>query len=220
LLNGVKIKTWNFTTPEIIYSNDFHKQCNGYENDLKKLNLSFIDPDFKIGFVDLDNLKPEAGIFFKSHTGGLNFEQIIPSVETIAEYKVRTENNYLVNNALRKNGKLFPNNGNDYSRNIIDKTDSTIEDYLVGEIMQKQWFDTLDSEYERFLALKSTLERRIKNESKVPFADKNRRVQEIRELLVEKLGKEFPVLLNEAHKEDLASSIVAEWLLNCSIDFV
>lgn len=220
LLNGVKIKTWNFTTPEIIYSTDFHRLCNGYENNIKALNLPFIDSDFKIGFVDLDNLKPETSIFFKSHNGSLNFDTVIPDTQTIEAYKIKTENNYLVNNALRKNGKLFPDNGTDYSNHIIDKTDSTIEDYLVGEIMQKQWFDTLDTEYERFLSLKKTLERRIKNESKVPFADKNRRIQEIRELLIEKLSKEFPVLLNEAGKEDLASSIIAEWLLNCSLDFV
>ena len=78
----------------------------------------------------------------------------------------------------------------------------------------------MDTEYERFLSLKKTLERRIKNESKVPFADKIRRIHEIREMLIEKLGKEFPILLNEAGKEDLASSIIAEWLLNCSLDFV
>jgi len=220
LLNGIIIKTWNFTTPEIIYSTDFHRLCNGYENKIKSLNLPFIDKDFKIGFVDSDNLKPETSIFFKSYNGSLNFETIIPDTLTIENYKVKTENNYLVNNALRKNGKLFPNNGTDYSSHIIDKTDSTIEDYLVGEIIQKQWFDTLDTEYERFLVLKKTLERRIKNESKVPFEDKNQRFKEIRELLTEKLGKEFPVLLNEAGKEDLASSIIAEWLLNCSLDFV
>ena len=127
---------------------------------------------------------------------------------------------FLVNNALRKNGKLFPDNGTDYNNLVIAKTDATIEDYLVGEIIQKQWFDTLDTEYERFLSLKKTLERRIKNESKVPFADKIRRIHEIREMLIEKLGKEFPILLNEAGKEDLASSIIAEWLLNCSLDFV
>ncbi|NQU35030.1 MAG: hypothetical protein HQ521_17525 [Bacteroidetes bacterium] len=184
------------------------------------MNLSFIDINFKIGFVDLDNLKPEASIYIKSYSESLSFESIIPDTQTIEDYKIKTENNYLVNNALRKNGKLFPDNGIDYSHNIIDKTDSTIEDYLVGEIIQKQWFDTVDTEYERFLELKKTLERRIKNESKVPFADKNRRIQEIRELLVEKLGIEFPVLLNEAGKEDLASSIIAEWLLNCSLDFV
>ena len=220
LLNGVKIKTWNFTTPEIIYSTDFHRLCNGYENEIKALNLAFMDPDFRIGFVDLDNLKPETIIFFKSQNGSLNFETIIPDTQSIEDYKIKTENNFLVNNALRKNGKLFPDNGTDYNNLVIAKTDATIEDYLVGEIIQKQWFDTLDTEYERFLSLKKTLERRIKNESKVPFADKIRRIHEIREMLIEKLGKEFPILLNEAGKEDLASSIIAEWLLNCSLDFV
>ena len=220
LFNGIKIKTWNFTTPEIIYSTDFHRLVNGYENNVKALNLPFIDENFKIGFVDLDNLKPETAIYIRSNSLGLNFETIIPDVETIAEYKIKTENNYLVNNALRKNAELFSKNGKDYSSSIIAKTDATIEDYLVGEIIQKQWFDTIDTEYERFLQLKKTLERRIKNESTVPFEDKNKRIQEIRELLINKLGKEFPVLLNEAGKEDLASSIIAEWLLNCSLDFI
>lgn len=219
LLNGIKIKTWNFTTPKIIYSTDFHRLVNGYENTIKALNLPFLDLDFKIGFVDLDNLKPEIAIFIKSSNANLNFEICLPDKETIEQYKIKTENNYLVNNALRKNGELYPKNGEDYSSSIIEKTDATIEDYLVGEIIQKQWFDTIDTEYERFLELKKTLERRIKNESLVPFEDKNKRIQEIRVLLIDKLGKEFPVLLSEAGKEELASSIIAEWLLNCSLDF-
>lgn len=220
LFNGIKIKIWNFTTPEIVYSTDFHRLVNSYENSIKSLNIPFIDNDFKIGFVDLDNLKLETAIYFKSNSVGLNFETIIPDNETIAEYKNKNENNYLVNNAIRKNTELFPKNGKDYTSNIIEKTDATIEDYLVGEIIQNQWFETIDTEYERFLELKRTLERRIKNESKVPFEDKNRKIAEIRDLIVDKLGKEFPILLNEAGKEELASSIIAEWLLNCSLDFI
>ena len=220
LLNGVKIKTWNFVTPKIIYSTDFHRLCNQYENNIKEKKLPFIDDDFRIGFVDNDSFRPEFNILFNSNSGALNFLPSIPESEIIADYKVKTENNYLVNNALRKNTKLFPENEKDYGKEIISKTDSTIEDYLIGQSIEKQWFDVLDSEYERYLNLKKALERRIKSESKVPFSDKNKKIQEIRALLIDKLGIEFPSLLNEAGKEDLASSIIAEWLLNCSLDFI
>lgn len=220
LLNGIKISTWNFTTPTIIYSTDFIRLCNGYEDNIKEKKLPFIESNFKIGFVDLDNLRPETNIIHKSYGNTLNFETTIPDLQTIDEYKQKTENNYLINNAVRKNSMLFPVNGIDYTSHIINKTDSTIEDYIVGEIIQKQWFDTLDTEYERFLDLKKTLERRVKNESKVPFEDKNKRIQEIRKLIIDKLDKVFPTLLSESGKEDLASSIIAEWLLNCSLDFI
>lgn len=219
LLNGVKIKTWYFTTPKIIYSTDFHRLCNNYENDLKALNLSFIDIDFKIGFVDLDNLKPETNIFFNSYNDSLNFGTEIPDSQIIEDYKTKTENNYLINNALRKNAKLFPEDGNDYSINIIDKTNYTIEDYLIGEDIKKQWSDILDIEYEKFLKIKSALERIIKSQSTVPFPDRNKKIEEIRKMLVDKLSIEFPKLLNEADKENLASSIIADWIMRCPLDF-
>lgn len=219
LLNGIKIRIWNFTTPKIIYSTDFHRLCNNYENELKAKNLPFIDKDFKIGFVDLDNLKPETNIFIKSSNEYLNFETENPDSQIIEDYKIKSENNYLINNALRKNAKLFPDDGVDYSLNIIEKTNYTIEDYLIGEDIKKQWSDILDIEYEKFLKIKSALERIIKNQSTVPFPDRNKKIEEIRKMLVEKLSIEFPKLLNEADKENLASSIIADWIMRCPLDF-
>lgn len=220
LLNGVKIKTWNFTTPRLLTTPDFIVLCNKHENEVKSWNLDFIDTNFEIGIKDKDYFLPEIPVIFQTYNKAIEFKHQIPNSIVIEEFKKENNNNQLVSNVLDKNSKLFPNNGTDYSSQIVRRTSLTIKDYIMGEDLKKQWADILDREFERFLRLLSALEQEVEIQSTLPIENKSEKINQLKANIVDKLGKEFPKLLNEADKERLAASIIADWLMRCPLDFI
>jgi|SRR5690625_142271 len=222
LLNGIKIKTWHFTTP--IYNNKkLLLHCNKKENLVKSWNLNFIDKDFKIAITDIGHFR-QVMIYVlpnsqKIPSSGFDFTVSIPNSEIINNYKSQTGNNELINNAVDKNSKLFPDNGTDYSKNILERTDLTIEDYLIGENIKKLWSNEFDTEYERFLRLITVMEREVKKLSTIPFDDNAKKMEEIRLMVKDKLNIEFPNFLSEANKEEIASAVIADWLMRCPLKF-
>jgi len=220
ILNGIKIKTWHFTSPRILSTPQFISHCNKYENIAKAWGYPFIDKNFRIGFKDLEYFRPEIPKILHSYNDTIAFKPLLPENSLITDFKQEPGNNYLVNNALTKNSKLFPKDGIDYSSHIIKRTDLTIKSYLRGEDIRRKWSDLLDVEYERFLSVVSALEYEVELQSTLPIQDKPKKIEEFRVLIVDKLNKEFPRLLNEPDKEVLASSIIADWLMRCPLDFI
>ncbi|WP_374440277.1 hypothetical protein [Epilithonimonas sp.] len=223
LLNGVKIKTWHFTTP-LYKEKSLILHCNDKENLVKGWDLDFIDTDFKIAITDIGHFRqvmiyvlPDIG---KVAGSAIDFTVSTPDSSIIDEYKNNTGNNLLINNAIDKNTKLFPQNGVDYSKNILERTNITIEDYLIGENIKKLWSNEFDTQYEKFLRLISTMEREVKKQSTLPFDDNAKKMEEIRKMVKDKLDIEFPNFLSESNKEEIASAVIADWLMRCPLNFI
>lgn len=218
LLNGIKIKTWHFTTPS--YKNkELILHCNKKENLVKSWGLDFIDSNFKIAITDTSHFRPEISLFFRNAVANpMDFRVPIPDFSTIKNYK--EENNQLVKNAKSKNTKLYPQNGIDYSKQIDERTNLTIEAYLIGEKIKKEWSDIFDVYFEKLTRLTSTLEKYIEQQSTLPFDDKVKKIDEIRNMVREKLDIEFSNFLSQSNKEELASAIIADWLMRCPLDFI
>jgi hypothetical protein len=223
LLNGNKIKTWHFTTPTY-KDKSLILHCNTKENLVKSWNLDFIESDFKIAITDIGHFKKE--MLYVLPTSIRVSERLIdftvntPDESIIEDYKNNTGNNVLINKAIEKNTKLFPNNGVDYSAQIIERTNLTIEDYLIGESIKKIWCNEFDRQYEKFLRLVSSLEREVKKQSTLPFDNNAQKAEEIRQMVKNKLDIEFTNFLSEANKEEIASAVVADWLMRCPLNFI
>jgi len=226
ILNGVKIKTWHFTTP-LLKSRELIAHCNTKENLVKSWNLDFIDADFKIGLKDYEYFRPEIPYVITSdkilnpvNALGIDFPTTEPSTQTIEDYKASYENNTFVNNGLRKNTKLFPaSNGQDYSENIIKLTDSHIEYKIIGDGILKFWSNAYDQQYEKFVRVTNALGKKIKQESLIPVGNNQEKLKEINQLVKATLDREFTNFLSEANKEELTSYLVSFWILECSLDF-
>lgn len=224
ILNGCKIKTWHFTTP-LIKSKELILHCNTKETLVKSWKLDFIDDDFQIGLKDYQYFLPEiphvidsGKIINPMNYQELDFQFPEPSTQTIEEFKASYENNTFVENGLRKNAKLYPNNGEDYSEKVIQLTDSQIEFNIIGEGILKQWSSSFDKQYEKFIRVKNTLGKRIKADSLIPVKDNNEKLKEIKNTVRAMINKEFHYL-SESNKEELSSYLVSYWILECSLDF-
>jgi hypothetical protein len=226
ILNGNKIKTWHFTTP-LLKSKQLIHHCNTKEKLVKSWNLDFIDDDFQIGLKDYEYFLPEiplvissSKVLYPMNSRGIDFPAEEPSSQLIEDYKATYENNKFVENGLRKNEKLFSKvDGKDYAENIIKLTDSNIEYNIIGESILKLWSNAYDKQYEKFVRVRKTLEKRIKHESLIPVANNPEKLKEIKEIVKEALNNEFPHFLSESNKEELTSYLVSYWVLECSLDF-
>lgn len=224
ILNGCKIKTWHFTTP-FIKSKELILHCNTKENLVRSWKLDFIDNEFQIGLKDYEYFLPEiphvidlGKIVNPMNYQELDFQIPTPTTQTIEEFKETYENNTFVENGLRKNAKLYPNNGVNYSEKVIQLTDSQIEFNIIGEGILKQWSNSFDKQYEKFIRVKKTLGKRIKADSLIPVKDNNEKLKEINNTVRAMINKEF-YYLSESNKEELSSYLVSYWILECSLDF-
>ena len=225
ILNGVKIKTWHFTTP-LIKSKELILHCNTKENLVKSWNLDFIDDDFQIGLKDYQYFLPEiphvidsGKILNPMNYQELDFVSTEPTSQTIEDFKASYENNTFVENGLRKNAKLFPENtAQDFSDKVIALTDSQIEYNIIGEGILKQWANSFDKQYEKFIRVKKALGKRIKADSLIPVNDNKEKLKEITNTVRTMIDREFHYL-SESNKEELTSYLVSFWILECSLDF-
>lgn len=225
ILNGVKIKTWHFTTP-LIKSKELILHANKKQDLVRSWNLDFIDPDFEIGLKDYEYFLPElpsiidTGKVLKPISyHEIDFESTAPSHQTIEDFKAKYENNEFVKNGLRKNPKLFPSSTiTDYTKNIVDLTDSQISDFLVGEEILEKWSNFNNKLYEKFVRVRNSLGKRVAKESLIPVDDNREKLKEINATVKALVNEEFH-FLSQSNKEELTAYLVSFWILQCSLDF-
>lgn len=224
ILNGVKIKRWHFTTP-VWKSKDLILHCNVKQNLVKSWGLDIIDEDFQITLKDYEYFLPEIPNIIDSERilkpmnyQELDFQSPVPNTQTIEDFKAAYENNKFVENGLRKNAKLYPNNGVDYSDKVIQRTDSDIEFNIIGEGILKQWSNSYDKHYEKFIRVKNVLGKQIKADSLIPVKDNNEKLKEINNKVRAMINQEFH-FLSQSNREELISYLVSYWILECSLDF-
>lgn len=224
ILNGVKIKRWHFTTP-VWKSKDLILHCNVKQNLVKSWGLDIIDEDFQITLKDYEYFLPEIPNIIDSERilkpmnyQELDFQSPVPDTQTIEGYKSVYENNKFVENGLRKNAKLYPNNGIDYSDKVIERTDSDIEFNIIGEGILKLWSNSYDKHYEKFIRIKNVLGKQIKADSLIPVKDNNEKLKEINNTVRARINQEFH-FLSQSNREELISYLVSFWILECSLDF-
>lgn len=214
-LAGCAIKTWIFVTPEY-RKKELVKHCRTKANEHKKLNLSILDPDFDVLIHDLDNFTKEVPVVLNYLNRGIDISP--DAIDDNQHLLWKNTSISLVDNANRKNKMLLNTNAINPEQKIDLLTTLTIKNKLDGDSIVNRWQNSYPEDYERFLRVVDVIEREVIITCMNPTADNMKRYQEFKELVYSKLKATFtnlaePMLLS------LRDKVIADWILNCPINF-
>ena len=217
LLNGTIIKRWIFLTPKVL-SKQLINHCNTKANELKNLNLSFIDKNIQVQTQDYEYLKPELTIVLQ----GLNHK-----IDVKAELKNQDElvNNYksnetsLIDRAFTKHTQRFKIANPENAKTINKFVYNTVEYYLKGEEIIRKWETSFEEQYQAFKRVKNTFEAEVEDLCINPTDNNNKRYIDIRDALRERLKLEFSDSLSTNMIDELTHHVVADWILRCPLSF-
>lgn len=214
-LNGVVIKEWIFVTPES-RMNDLVLHCNTKTEEIKKLTLHFIDPDFKVIIHDIDNFAKEIPIALNAEGQKLFIDK--KKLEDGSIIKWKDQEIDLAANAIRKHSKRFAQDATGVDKKVNKLTDATIESFLDQNTILSRWQQLHPDDYEKFLILLSQIEKEVEELCMFPADDNNELYKSLRNLVKEKLTSNFSYL-NEMTIDNLTNGAIADWLLRCPLDF-
>lgn len=214
-LNGVLIKEWIFVTPES-RMNDLVLHCNTKTEEIKNLNLPFIDPHFKVIIHDIDNFAKEIPVALNAEGQKLFIDK--RKLEDGSIIKWKDQEIDLVANAIRKHSKRFTQGAAGVDQKVNKLTDATIESFLDQNTILSRWEQLHPDDYEKFLILLSQIEKEVEELCMFPADDNNQLYKSLRKLVKEKLTANFSYL-NEMTIDNLTNGAIADWLLRCPLDF-
>lgn len=215
MLNGVKIKEWILVTPEYRMK-ELILHCNQKKEEILKLKLPFVDKDFEILVHDIDNFAKEIPVAMNIDNQKLLIGKEKLEQNILPEWK--NEEIDLVNNAIRKHTKRFPEGEKGVENKVNKLTDSTIESFLDQNNILSGWRRLHPDDYETYLILMSQIEKDIEEACMFAMTDYNKFYREIRTMVKAKLKESFSYL-SEITLEDLTNGAVADWLLRCPLNF-
>lgn len=215
-LGGCAIKTWIFVTPEY-RKKELVKHCRTKADEHKKLNLSILDSEFDVLIHDLDNFTKEVPIVLNYLNKGID---IFPDeIDDNQHLLWKNTSISLVDNANRKNKMLLSTGAINSEQKIDLLTTLTIKNKLDGDSIVNRWQNSYPEDYERFLRVVDVIEREVIITCMNPTADNMKRYQEFKELVYSKLKATFANNLSELMLLSLRDKVIADWILNCPINF-
>ncbi|MFR9502049.1 MAG: hypothetical protein SNJ28_05945, partial [Rikenellaceae bacterium] len=101
----------------------------------------------------------------------------------------------------------------------IDRlTDRNVEDTLKGDIIVSRWRDHFPDQYIKFLRVVGAIESDVELECMVSCQNNMERYNGFKVLVYDKLKLNFPMLSDTTIME-LRNKVIADWILNCPINF-
>ncbi|WP_455665007.1 hypothetical protein [Phocaeicola sp.] len=209
------IKTWIFVTPE--YSKkDLVKHCRTKAEEHRNLNLSILDPEFDVLIHDLDNFTREAPIILDYTKRAIDISP--DNIDDTQRLLWKNTSISLIDNANRKNQMLLGGNVENIERKIDILTNLTVKDKLDGDSIVNRWQISYPEDYERFLRVVDMVEREVIRTCMIPAPNNMERYKEFKSLVYAKLKATF-ANLSEPMLLSLTNKVIADWLLNCPINF-
>lgn len=210
-----KIKEWIFVTPEY-RMNELVIHCNNKAEEIRSLNLPFIDKDFRIVIHDIDNFVKEIPIALNGNGQKLMINPEDSDAGTMTSWK--EQENELVDNAIRKHTKRFSPNAAGVTEKVNVLTENTIKSYFDRESILGRWQRLHPQDYDKFLILMSQVETTVKEQCMFPSEDNNALYRSLRTLVEKKLRENF-TYLDDITITNLTNGVIADWLLRCPLDF-
>lgn len=215
IFDGTKIKEWIFVTPEYRMK-ELVIHCNNKVEELRQLNLPFIDDDFRVIIHDIGNFTKEIPIALNGGSQKLMINPKISSTGTMTSWK--EQENELVGNAIRKHTKRFPADMNGVTKKVNDLTENTIKSYFDRESILSRWQRLHPQDYDKYLILISQVEETVKEQCMFPSDNNNELYKSLRTLVDKKLRENF-TYLDDTTITNLTNGVIADWLLRCPLDF-
>lgn len=215
ILNGVKIKEWILVTPDYRMK-ELILHCNLKKDEILKMNLPFIDKDFKVLVHDIDNFAIELPTALNADGKKLLIDK--PKLKDKSVIKWKDTEIDLVTNVIRKHTKRFNDNAKEVDDKVNKLTDATIESFLDQNSILSRWRQLHPEDYEKYLILISQIEKEVEEICMFPAEDNNKRYVELRDLVRGKLKENFGYL-NDITLSNLTNGAVADWLIRCPLDF-
>lgn len=210
------IKRWILVTPEY-RKKDLVRHCRIKAEEYKKLNLSILDPEFDVLIHDLDNFTKEIPSVLNYFSRGIDFAP--ENLDDKRQMQWENTSISLVENANRKNRLLL---GSQTTAGLEQKTDKltniTIKDKLDGDSIVNSWQTYYPEDYEKFLRVVDIIEREVTATCLIPTDNNWERYKEFKAIVYKELKETFSNL-SETMLLSLTSKVIADWILNCPIDF-
>ncbi|KAA6338981.1 hypothetical protein EZS27_013061 [termite gut metagenome] len=206
------IKQWIFVTP--IYSKkDLVKHCITKAAEYKKLNLSILNANFDVLIHDLDNFAKEIPVVLDYLNRGIDFAP--DNIDDSQQLQWKNTSISLVDNANRKNKMLLSNAS---EQKIDTLTNLTVKRKMDGDSIVNYWRNSYAEDYEKFLRVVGIIEKEVIIECINPTTNNMKRYKDFETLVYTKLKATFsnlaePMLLSVRDK------VIADWILNCPINF-
>lgn len=214
-LADIRIKKWFFVTPE--YSKkELVKHCMNKAEEMRKLSLSILEPEFDVLILDINSFVKEIPIVLDYLNKSVDI-----SVKGVAEDAqllwINTEIS-LVSNANKKNRMLINEKATNSDQKVDTLTSLIIKDKLDGDIIVDKWKDLYPADYEKFLRVVDLVEREVIRTCINPTSDTMGRYDGFKDLVYDKLKITF-TNLSEPTLLSLRNKVIADWILNCPISF-
>jgi hypothetical protein len=227
LLNGTTIKRWYLLTPKIT-TNDLLFHCAAKEEEIKKMGLPHIDPNFKVLPLNYEHLSAELHSALNALDYTTRPHETVPRIsisgteiedDDVNSYKSDLKNSAYTQKAYRKHEIRYGGNANgNFSDRIAKQVDRTIYNLLLGDSILKDWESMYQDQFEKFNKVIKVLERKVEDLCDIPTLNSEDRYKEIQTLVSTTIDREFP-LLNSTTRGNLSLRVVADWLLRCPLNF-
>lgn len=215
-LGTTKIDKWYFVTPTC-GKNEIIAHCTKKKEEVKKWGLTIIDNDnFEIIFEEMSFLQPHLTTALEATNQKINLST--EGVEGDDPLIWKGKEISLVQNAQRKHGQRFVNSDEKIEAKVDVLTEQTIAYYLNGNSLLRIWQEEYPTEYEKFLAIISHVEKEVEEKCMFTSDDKNALYYSFKSLVEEKLTQSFPKLETEMIMR-LTNHVLADWILRCPISF-
>ena len=216
-LDDTKIRNWYFVTPD--YSrNEIVAHCTKKRDEIRALDWDIIDSEnFEVIPTDIDFLLPYLANSLEMVSKKIN---LMPNkeVEESDKLKWKDQEINLVENAQRKHSLRFPEDANNLEKKIDDLTETSVKNFLNGNIILKKWETEYPEDFEKFIQIKSLVEDKVIEDSMFQVGDNNQRLKEIESDLSKRIKENFP-FLDQIMIERLCNQVLSDWILRCPIDF-
>lgn len=192
------------------------KHCRTKAEEHRNLNLSILDPEFDVLIHDLDNFTREAPIILDYTKRAIDISP--DNVDDTQRLLWKNTAISLIDNANRKNQMLLGGKIENIERKIDILTNLTVKDKLDGDSIVNRWQISYPEDYERFLRVVDMVEREVIRTCMIPAPNNMERYKEFKSLVYAKLKATF-ANLSEPMLLSLTNKVIADWLLNCPINF-
>lgn len=215
LLNGSPIKIWYLVTPSY-RKKELLALCLKHATEYKGKKLSILAPDFDVHILDADKFKDD--IHYARNNVLTVVDTKADKVED-ADVEIWSKKEIdMVENAETKHASRFDPADPKKDSKVKLLVDKTVKSYLAGSSIMTKWEVQYPYEYETLMRLVSKIEEDVIEKCLFPITDKELFFAEVRGNLDKELEKQFPKVSIVTRKE-LASQVVARWIMECPLRF-
>lgn len=216
ITGNMKIKTWYLVSPES-RKKDLLPYCKKMAKEYRAKNLSNLDQNFDVLFLDIDFLAKELPMALSLIEKSLEIKGKSEITPTVLD-DWREANISLVNNALRKHKLRFKAPPPNIEDSVEKLTTRTVKEYLEGDQKLRTWEELNQSRYERYQRLLDHSGKRVEEKCLFLSTKNNEIIDEIREDINSRLAREFSEL-DSLTIDSLSDYAISKWILDCTIDF-